>query len=335
MRMSVYENDVTEVPLVYFGKVPGRGDFVRSAQTTVLITALDRWLSGGIERMVDDSRWRIHYDRAVPVRFAQLGVQSRVGLAGYLIASHDASGRRFPFVTAVPIEIQEPLSYLARSPLMLESAWQQLEIEAQRAFTATEVSPLLSEFSQVKIPQERNVANHQDELFALASQHTVGSLQGLLKDSGHDINVRQTILSLGLLLAPLLGGGIQRLDKGLTLPLSRDPLYRSTIATYWIELISGFIANTSFELSLFMPSLSDEAPPVLKIGFEGSSSRTLQAILDGDLNNDYFIDACRAEWVEDYISQDFGVSKLSSYLSQDDMSLFSVGKTFKEVFHGS
>ena len=39
------------VPLAYFGKIPSRGDFVRSANQPGLIQMLDRWLSQGIELM--------------------------------------------------------------------------------------------------------------------------------------------------------------------------------------------------------------------------------------------------------------------------------------------
>ena len=35
----------TAVSLVYFGKIPSRGDFVRSSQQGGLIQTLDRWLT--------------------------------------------------------------------------------------------------------------------------------------------------------------------------------------------------------------------------------------------------------------------------------------------------
>ncbi len=50
--------------LVYFGKLPSRGDFVRSAHHSALIEHLDRWQSQTMERLATDPRWKLRYDAA-------------------------------------------------------------------------------------------------------------------------------------------------------------------------------------------------------------------------------------------------------------------------------
>ena len=64
--------------LVYFGKLPSRGDFVRSAHHGALIEHLDRWQSQTMERLATDPRWKLRYDAAPTVQFAILGTASRV-----------------------------------------------------------------------------------------------------------------------------------------------------------------------------------------------------------------------------------------------------------------
>jgi type VI secretion system protein ImpM len=96
---------IANVPLAYFGKLPSRGDFVRSANQASLIQTLDRWLSQGIELMSTDSRWKEVYDRGPKAHFAFLSVNSPRAMAGHLAASTDAAGRRFPFVVAGTFDV--------------------------------------------------------------------------------------------------------------------------------------------------------------------------------------------------------------------------------------
>ena len=71
------------------------------------------------ELLVADLRWKLVYDEASPMHFAVLGSRSPLGLAGYLMASQDSSGRRFPFVTGGSFETPQPLEFIARKTLAL------------------------------------------------------------------------------------------------------------------------------------------------------------------------------------------------------------------------
>ena len=48
-----------------------------------------------------------------------------------------------------------------------------------------------------------------------------------------------------------------------------------------------------------------------------------------------FVDTRRADWVEDFVEQDYAVKKLSSYLKQPGLSLKQARDTFTEAFLGS
>jgi type VI secretion system protein ImpM len=324
-----------ENPQLYFGKLPSRGDFVRSAHAPALIQLLDRWLSGGVELLAADPLWKTLYDRAEPVRFAFLGSRHSRGLVGHLIASQDASGRRFPFITATTFESAEPLPFLARSPLALARIWSLLDRNARQAHAAADATPVLAEWHDAYLPLVGEPAAYDASFTDFCEMQTVGSLQAMLAGAGHVVNVRQLVLGLGLLLQPVLASGENRLERGLLLPLPTEPLYAPVVAAYWLDLVAGFLGRAAFELALFQPQASAGQPHFLAIGFEGNSPKSLHALLDPEQMSSVYIDCRLAEWVEDLLSQDYAVHKLSSYLQQDGLSLGQAALTFKEVFLGS
>lgn len=323
------------VPMLHFGKLPSRGDFVRSGQPPALIHTLDTWLSAGIGLLSSDPRWKLLYDRAQPTQFAFLGTRATRGLVGYMIASNDASGRRFPFIVASLFEVAEPLRFLARSPLMLARPWQRVEAAARRAHAAGDATPLLLEMGQAEVELEGSTAAYDANFRDYLELHTLGSTEALLREAGHTLSMRTLLLGLGLLLQPVPASGVQRLDKGLLLPLPKDPMAKPYVAALWMDLIAGFVARAAFEMVLYQPRPGADGSAVLAVGFDGSSARGLQAWVDPDCRAEVFVDTTQADWVEQYVEQDWGVKKLSAYLEQPDLSLRHAAECFKEAFLGS
>lgn len=322
------------VRLLHFGKLPSRGDFVKSGQPAGLIQTLDHWLTSGIEALATDPRWKLLYDRALPSQFAFLGSRSTRGLAGHLIASNDASGRRFPFIVAGALEVADPLPFLMRSPLMLARPWQRFEAAARQAYAAADATPLLAEMSQTEVDIESSVQAYDANFRDYLELHTLGSTEALLQQAGHRLSLRTLLLGLGLLLQPVPASGIQRLDKGLLLPLPQDPMARPYVAALWMDLVAGFLARAAFELVVFAPQSAEPGSAVLALGFDGPSARGLQALFDPACRAEVFVDTTQADWVEDYVGQDYGVKKLSSYLEQPTLSLRQAVASFKEAFLG-
>lgn len=327
-------SSATPVSLVYFGKIPSRGDFVRGGKQGALLQTLDRWVSQAVDLMTADPRWKEVYDRSPPAHFAFMGMRSRVGLAGHLVASTDASGRRFPFIAGGSFEISLPEGFVARSPMVLARCWPLFERTAQEACAGTESLAGLSEFVAAPVELDTAPAAYEASLRDFLGLQTVSTLEGLLRRAGHPIELRQTLLALGLLLQPVPASGSSRLDKGLRLPLPLDPLYQPYVASLWLALVSGFLRAGDFELALFT-SRSEAEPPALLVGFSGGSPAVLQAVLDPEAGRHVFVDLCEAEWVEAYVREDYGVKKLSSYLQQPRLSLHQAQASFREAFLGT
>ncbi len=322
------------VSLVYFGKIPSRGDFVRSHQQAGLIHTLDRWLSQGIELMAADPRWKEVYDRAEPVHFAFLGVKSQVALAGHLVASRDASGRRFPFIAAGSFEVGAPGDFIGRSPLVLSRLWQGFDAAAREAMNAADCAPVLSQFAQTQIAIDLSSPAHDAAFRDFLELQTLGSFETLLRQAGHANDLRRTLLALGLLLQPVPASGNSQLEKGLCLPLPADAQHQPCGAALWLHLVSRFLRRGDFELALFLPQGSARTPPSLCIGFNGGSPAVLHAALDPSVGAQAFVDLRDSGWVEQHVQQDYGVRKLSSYLQQPQLSLRQMSTTFREAFLG-
>jgi len=327
-------NPMTRLSLVYFGKIPSRGDFVRSGQQGALIQTLDRWLTHGIELMAADARWKEVYDRTRPLHFAFLGVKSRVALAGHLVASADASGRRFPFIVAGSFDVATPGEFVPRSPLVLARPWQRFARAAQQACSAEDAQSVLGELSQTQVELDAAPQAYDASFRDFLELQTVGSLGEMLKQAGHAVDLRRTLLALGLLLQPVPASGSSQLDKGLRLPLPADPLYQPYVATFWLELVSRFLQRADFELAVFVSETGEAHAPTLSLGFSGGSSAVLQAALDPQMGEQVFVDLRDAEWAEEHVQQDYGVKKLWSYLQQPQLSLKQAQATFREAFLG-
>jgi type VI secretion system protein ImpM len=321
------------VQLVYFGKLPSRGDFIRSANQPSLIQVLDTWLSQTMELMSsDDARWKVVYDAAPAVQFAFLGTRSQVGLAGHLVTSSDTSGRRFPFIAAGTFELADPLPFMARSPLALNRLWTRFEASTRQAASASDfgqVQGLLAATSvNLEVAPEAYQANYIDFL----ETQSLASVEAMLAAAGHEVSMRQSLLAYGLLLQPVLTQGVRLLERGLVLPLPADALYRPFVATLWIDLLANMLQRSEVELALYLQG--GTARPQLVVGFNGASPTSLRAMLDSAVLDADNVFIAQAAWVEDHLGDDYGIKKLSSYLLDPQLSLLQAVKTFREVFLG-
>src|SRR5690554_3318855 len=134
----------------YFGKVPTRGDFVRTADNHQLMALLDRWAGGGIELLSHNPDWKRLYDQALPVHYAFLGSRSRLVVCGHLLPSRDASERRFPLLSAIRTEVADPLGFIARSPMALSRVWSGLSRLSHEAAAADDASAPLQALGETR-----------------------------------------------------------------------------------------------------------------------------------------------------------------------------------------
>lgn len=317
--------------LMYFGKLPCRGDFIRSTQHAPLLDTLDRWQSQSMERLAQDPRWKLIYDAAPSMQFAVLGNKSPVGLAGTWLASQDASGRRFPFILAAAFDLPDPQNFTALSPIALHRLWGKLDQTSRQAYGASDLDPMQPAMTGT-VDFDATRSSSRAGLVDFLETHTVASLEQMLTAAGNRLSVRQAILALGLLLQPVMAQGPAKLTKALCLPLVQDRLLRGPVASFWLSLVTGFFRRHDMEWGVFM--VVHEGRPCMVLGFQGASAATMMALIDPANLHSTCVMVNEAEWVEDEVASDYGLRKLSNYLKDPALSLAQAQRTYEEVFLG-
>lgn len=307
----------------YFGKLPARGDFVKTADEQPVLDMLDDWLAQVMARLPSDARWKINYDAMAPVSFAFAGPSRRHAVAGHLVASHDRSGRRFPFLAMRTVFVSEPAAFVTRCPLAFAPLWSYLEAMAPRVLGSEDPGPSLHALL------EAEVALGEDEaaLAAWMATHTVGSFSNAL-----GLAANRMILGLGLLLQPVMHSRPAALHKSLVLPLPAAPDARHAAAAFWLELVVPFLRRTEFDLVLFLTRVAGR--PALVVGFGGAAAETLHALIDPLAALDQQVHLDQNGWIDEQLGLDIDVRALASYLEQPALPLRMARELFLKTFVG-
>jgi type VI secretion system protein ImpM len=309
----------------YFGKVPGRSDFVKLAPDTELMGVLDDWLAEVMTRLPDDPRWKIHYDALAPVNFAFVGPRRRHAIAGHIVASRDQAGRRFPFLMMRTLELADPAAFVSQCPLALDPLFAYFAATAPKVVGAGDPEATLQEIAEAVLDPDDNSAA---ALTAFLATGTVGSLAALLGRA----DVRELVLALGLLLQPVMHSGAADLEKSLVLPLPDAPGARAAVAAFWMELIAPFLRQADLDLVLFVTEL--ETRPVLVVGFCDACVACLHAIIDPLAGSDQQVSFADTGWVDEQVGVDIDVRALASYLDQPQLPLKMARELFLDTFIG-
>ncbi len=317
----------------YFGKVPSRGDFIKGSGQAQLVGMLDRWLSQSMELLATDPRWKTTYDNATPLHFAFVGARSRLSIVGHLHPSHDASNRRFPFLAATAIDRDDDALFHS-GPVYFSRLWHHFRRIVEQTCASDDPAAVLIALGDIDCNDEVSATGRSDALNAFLRAHTLARFEAMLETDTRQVDMRRILLALGLLLRPLLGTGTGAIEKGLSLPLAADPLHRDLSAALWMSLVARFLMRSAAELQMLV--VANGAQPRLILGFNGASAKTLLSGLAPDTSAQTNIVLDDPEWVDTHpaLTQDYGVAKLSSYLTRADISLPTAIATFKEVFLG-
>ncbi|APA69164.1 type VI secretion system-associated protein TagF [Janthinobacterium sp. 1_2014MBL_MicDiv] len=322
----------TPTAIGYFGKIPSRGDFVKSGDNPALLKMLDDWLANAMDLMSADARWKLTYDALAPLHFAFIGPRRGRAIAGHIAASSDASSRRFPFLMMSAMEVGNPAGFVPTSPLVLSRLWNRLDA-LSGGLRGAEAAAALQAAASASIELDLRSSAYDAAFDDFLDLQTVGALDALLAPTGFGGSVRQVLLALGMLLQPVMASSSSRLEKSLELPLPDDPLYRNLVAAFWMHLIAPFLARADFELALFLTRIRGRHALVL--GFCGASAQTLHAIMEPQAALEHHIAFDDLAWVEEHVGADYAIKKVSTYLAQANLSLKSAHDSFRAAFIGT
>ncbi|EKU80478.1 type VI secretion system-associated protein TagF [Massilia sp. NP310] len=316
----------------YFGKVPARADFVKLAHDPAAIGMLDAWLAQVMTLLPSDARWRFHYDAMAPVSFALVGPARHHAVAGHLLASHDQSGRRFPFLATRTLAVSDPAAFVARCPLAFAPLWVFLEEICPKVLGEGDPAAYLQAIadSAIGLGDEAALARWMEH-------GTIASLDGLLgravSSASANASAARLVLALGLLLQPVMHSQPAELHKSLVLPLPHNASARYPVAAFWLELITPFLRRAQFDLALFITR--QEERPVLVVGFCAALAETLRAVIDPLVGAELQVRLLDTDWIDEQLQFDADVRQLSSHLAQPDLPLSLARDLFMKTFIGA
>jgi type VI secretion system protein ImpM len=308
----------------YFGKIPARSDFVKVADDLPVLGMLDDWLAQVMTRLPADARWKLYYDASPAVSFAFVGPSRRHAIAGHLVASHDHSGRRFPFLMMRTVDVPDPEAFVSRCPLAFGPLWDFLESMAPQVIDSEDPGPHLHAIADATV----GLGEHDARLEAFLAEATVSSLSS---DLGLAAN--RLILGLGLLLQPVMHSRPASLHKSLVMPLPLQPESRCRVAAFWLELVTPFIRRTAFDLVLFVTTVAEQ--PALVIGFGAAAAETLHGIIDPLAGREQQVQLIDNGWIDEQLGLDIDVRALASYLEQPMLPLRLARELFLKTFVGA
>ncbi|MDB5961431.1 MAG: type secretion-associated protein [Massilia sp.] len=311
--------------LGWFGKLPACSDFVKLAPDAELMGVLDDWLAEVMTRLPVEPRWKLHYDAMAPVAFAFVGPRRRHAVAGRIVASHDQSGRRFPFLIMRAIAVNAPAEFVAQCPLALAPLFGVLAEGTPAVLASPE--PL----KPLQALAERAPALEQDASASLAAFLGAGTVGSLAAQLGRG-DVVNLVLALGMLLQPVMHSGAADLEKSLVLPLPREAAVRPAVAAFWMELIAPFLRQADLDLALFFTERDGE--PVLVVGFCDACVAALHAIIDPLVGQHHQVGLLDTGWVDEQLGVDVDVRALASYLAQPALPLQMARELFLDTFLG-
>jgi type VI secretion system protein ImpM len=315
--------------VAYFGKVPARGDFVRSNWYSPFLQRLDAWITGATESLVRDPSWKTDYVQGHAWHFAILRSAGRPSLAGHLIASRDATGRCFPLGTAMQVEPEHPAAFAAYAPLSLEPAWEQMSRACRAVCGPGDIDAELASLNDLWL----SIAPAADkDLESFLEAHTLAQLADMLTGAGHDTQPGEIIMALGLLLEPALAPGARSLERGLILPLPCDLPGRDLVAALWTALIGAFLGRREFDVALCIGDIGGKSR--LVVGFQGARPEYLAALFRPEQIQNTNVVLDKAPWSHAHAEASPRLAKLASYLDQPRLSLRTALNTFREVFLG-
>ncbi len=317
---------------IYFGKIPSRGDFVKSAIGIKLIALIDNWVAQGMEMLLAEPGWKAYYDGAGGIDFLFIGTRKKHAICGYMIPSGDASSRRFPFIAATLFELEDALAFLPLSSVILERHSNHQRALIQHASKSHDATDVLATLNDVPLDTEIDIQKFNQHYAQFLGSTTLDGLADTLSLHGTETSMRQMILAVGYLLQPVLSNYSIPPQKGLSLPLPRDPFRMALVKSFWLDLISTFLSRAEFELSIF--SCTHFGNPKLFMTFNGVPPNMFRAIFDEQAAQEYLIDISQSSWVEEYAMQDLTTIKLSSYLDHGDLLLSQLVQTFRQGFSG-
>lgn len=320
-----------QLPLVYFGKLPSRGDFVRARHHIAETNAIDHWVSQAMAVSGTIlSEKTAAAKEMVFLHFSHVDTVSKQVITGLLLPSHDSSGRRYPVIGFSLMHLDKPKIWMNYLPIKSMALWDEIQQALMTAKQATDGAQMIEHLNACMLSIDKNASTQYYDFINTVSLTDLA----ILMDSDKSKLVEQ-IIATGLLFLPTYSKGFSGLNKVIHWTLPADKTQAIYMATFWHDLIHGFYQPHQLPLNTYLYRSAERYQ--LLMSFTKPDGELLSQLADSDTHQDNgepddWVTIAKSAWTQSYIDNDIGLSRFNNLLLQDDLALYEVRQLFKTIF---
>ena len=318
------------LPLVYFGKLPARGDFVRARTHIPESNAIDEWVSKALissetlfsDRLVD----RTTTNKTAFLNFSHVDTKSNEIITGVLLPSHDSSYRNYPMIGFGVQYVDKPKNWMKYLPIKSSALWDDTYEILSIAKSKTDNTDLMDYLNHSQLTINHNASTYYYDFINTSTLHDIAILMNIDKSQ-----LIQQIIATGLLFLPTFTKGFQGLNKVICWSLTSDRENSIHMATFWHDLISGFYQPHQLYLNTYLYRVSNCYR--LLLSFTKPDGHILSQISESeDSYPDDWVVISNSDWTQGYIDEDIGLTRFNKVLLQDNLYLYDTRQLFKKTF---
>lgn len=318
------------LPLIYFGKLPARGDFVRARTHINETNLIDQWVSQALTvsgSILDESAasnlpsQNLHF-----LNFSHVDTATNQIMTGVLIPSHDSSHRTYPLIGFGVIHLNKPKSWMNYLPIKSQALWDNIYAALNSAKAQTDDIQVTDNLNDCLLIVDKNASTHYYDFINTTTLQDIAVLMEITKQQ-----LVQQIIATGLLFLPTFTKGFNGLNKSICWALSANKTAAIQLATFWHDLISGFYQPHQLYLNTYLYRVSGHYRLLLNFSKPDGHVLSQLSSRENSYPEDWVIIA-HSDWTQSYINEDIGLSRFNKVLLQDNLYLYDTKQLFKQTF---
>ncbi len=318
------------LPLIYFGKLPARGDFIRARAHIDVTNAIDEWVSQALaisdkifnERLIDKEE----SNNLTFLNFSHVDTRSNEVITGVLVPSHDSGDRNYPLIGFGVQHIDKPKNWMNYLPVKSSNLWDDTYETLSKAKSQTDSAQVMDYLNLSHLTINSSASTNYYDFINTATLHDIAISMDIDKTQ-----LIQQIIATGLLFLPTFTKGFSGLNK--TICWSLPPTRESAIymATFWHDLINGFYQPHQLYLNTYIYRTANGYR--LLLSFSKPDGRILEQISTNDAHYpEEWVVIANSDWTQSYIDEDIGLTRFNQILLQDNLYLYDARQLFKKTF---
>jgi len=275
--------------ILYFGKLPGFGDFIRSPLSKSA-KAFEEWLYDSVvfAKTHADKNWPKYIQQLSPMRFIYAAKPTSSILVGLIYPSEDKNGRSYPFVIFAELDtiiFKNTLTHLL--PLLLNNFFYSLRNLYEKIFALNNLTEIDSHV-EPGLPDFQVDMNSAQRLYDKYVKQTALETFNLnIWGSIEKVGLQLTMQNMLNIIGPIQRRPIHKVKIGLRIPLGHKAQIRSFEACFWLDVLSRLWHKSVETPVIFWDLEVGEMDSGMWFFFQRPTNKGVGYMLSKDLHDDH------------------------------------------------